>query len=188
LVEGLAQKIVPVRSILVATEPLSQTMREKILPGAVTLVDKRRLILYFRYDRFGRLCIGDHGPMRDEFRLSDFNNLKKRVMEVYPELTRINWEYHWGGRIAMTRDSLPFIEELAPGLWTAMGYNGRGVGMGTVMGKNLGQVVGGLAVDESPIPVTKPRQYALHAFHKPGVYLSIRWFELSDYFRKSSAS
>jgi len=69
-----------------------------------------------------------------------------------------------------------------------MGYNGRGVGMGTVMGKNLGQVVGGLAVDESPIPVTKPRQYALHAFHKPGVYLSIRWFELSDYFRKSSAS
>jgi len=141
LVNGLSQKIVPVRSILVATEPLSKSLRQQILPNAVTLVDKRRLILYFRYDRFGRLCIGDHGPMRDNFHLNDFDQLKKRVMGVFPQLKHTSWEYHWGGRIAMTQDSLPFIEQLADGLWAGMGYNGRGVGMGSVMGNILGQIV-----------------------------------------------
>jgi len=87
----------------------------------------------------------------------------------------------------MTKDSLPFIEQLADGLWVGMGYNGRGVGMGSVMGNVLGQIVGGLPFDESPIPVSKPNKFALHAFHKPGVYLNIKWFELNDYLRKSFA-
>jgi len=184
LVKGLAQKIVPVRSILVATEPLSEDLRQQILPNAVTLVDKRRLILYFRYDRFGRLCIGDHGPMRDHFTLNDFDQLKKRVLDVFPQLKQVGWEFHWGGRIAMTQDSLPFIEQLAEGLWAGMGYNGRGVGMGSVMGNVLGQIVGGLPLDESPVPISVPNKYALHALHKPGVYLNIKWFELNDYLRK----
>jgi glycine/D-amino acid oxidase-like deaminating enzyme len=188
LVSGLAKKIVPVRSILIASEPLSDNLRKTILPNQVTLVDKRSLILYFRYDRNGRLCIGDHGPMRDAFTKSDFDNLKKRVLDVYPQLSNTRWDYHWGGRIAVTKDSLPFIEQLAPGMWAGMGYNGRGVGMGTVVGQTLAQLAMGQSPEQSQFPVTKPKQFAMHKFHKVGVLMNIKWFELSDYLRRLQGS
>lgn len=184
LITGLAKKIVPVRSILIASEPLSDNLRKTILPNQVTLVDKRSLILYFRYDRNGRLCIGDHGPMRDAFTKSDFDNLKKRVLDVFPQLSNTRWDYHWGGRIAITKDSLPFIEQLAPGMWAGMGYNGRGVGMGTVVGQTLAQLAMGQPPDETNFPVTQAKQFALHKFHKVGVLMNIKWFELSDYLRR----
>lgn len=183
LVKGLSKSVVPVRSILIASEPLSDNLRKTILPDQVTLVDKRSLILYFRYDRDGRLCVGDHGPMRDAFSLSDFDNLKKRVKKVFPQLSNTRWDFHWGGRIAMTKETIPFIEQLAPGLWAGMGYNGRGVGMGTALGMNLAKLAAGLPEKESPFPVTKAKRFALHAFHKPGVYINIKWFELNDFLR-----
>ena len=183
LVKGLSKTVVPVRSILIASEPLSDNLRKTILPDQVTLVDKRSLILYFRYDRDGRLCIGDHGPMRDAFALSDFENLKKRVKKVFPQLSNTRWDFHWGGRIAMTKETIPFIEHLAPGLWAGMGYNGRGVGMGTALGKNLAKLASGLPESESPFPVTKAKRFVMHAFHKPGAYINIKWFELNDFLR-----
>lgn len=179
-VSDLMKKVVPVRSILAATEPLSDALREKILPGQITFVDKRRLILYMRYDRYGRLCCGDHGPMKDEFMSSDYASMKSRVYHVFPELKGIRWDYHWGGRVAMTKDTLPFLTELAPGLVASMGYNGRGVGMGTVLGVEAARFVAGLDNGEVAFPVSSPKSFALHRWHKVGVSLSIKWYSLRD--------
>ncbi len=180
-VPGLEKKVVPIRSVLAATEPLSAELRAKILPGEVSFVDKRRLILYMRYDRDGRLCCGDHGPMRDEFTRTDYDAMKKRVVEIFPALRDTRWDYHWGGRIAFTKDSLPFLTEIEPGLVAAMGYNGRGVGMGTVLGVEAGRFVAGLDKEKLSFPVSSPKAFALHRWHKPGVNMSIKWYALRDH-------
>lgn len=181
VVSGLKKMVVPVRTILVASEPLSQHMQAVILPRQVTFVDKRRLILYFRYDRDGRLCVGDHGPSRDTFKLTDFTNLKKRAAAVFPELAKVRWDYHWGGRVAMTKNALPFMHQIAPGLIAGMGYNGRGVAMGSMMGKLLANHVLSDAESDSAFPLTQPSQYKMHAFRDIGVSTAIKWFTLRDY-------
>jgi len=179
LVTGLNKTLVPVRSILVASEPLSPELRETILPGQVTFVDKRRLILYFRYDRDGRLCVGDHGPSRDTFKLADFNDVKKRAATVFPSLSNVRWDFHWGGRVAMTKDTLPFMHQIAPGLVAGMGFNGRGVAMGSMMGTLLADNI--LSDAESAFPITQPDKYKMHAFRDIGVSTAIKWFTLRDY-------
>ncbi len=179
LVSGLKQKLVPVRSVLAATEPLSDTLRQQVLPKQVTFVDKRRLILYFRYDRDGRLCVGDHGPMRDHFRADDFNAVKKRAVAVFPQLENVKWDYHWGGRVAMTKDTLPFLYQIAPGLTAGMGYNGRGVGMGTMMGKALAQTV--IDPEKCDFPQSKPNRFLMHKFHSAGVSMTVKWLALRDH-------
>ncbi len=178
---GLSRSIVPVRSVLVATEPLSDNIRKSVLPGQITFVDKRRLILYARYDRDGRLCIGDHGPMRDAFCEADFDNVKKRAVSVFPQLAKVRWDYLWGGRIAMTKSGLPFMHEVAPGLIAGMGFNGRGIGMGTMMGRELASYAVSGDSSCTGFPVTTPEKFALHAFHSMGVSMSIRWFALLDH-------
>ena len=181
LVNNLYKKLVPVRSVLIASEPLPAHLQESIMPGQVTLVDKRRLILYMRYDRDGRLCIGDHGPMRDTFNLDDFEPVKKRALDVFPQLKNIRWDYHWGGRVAMTHSKIPFLHRIAPGLTAAMGYNGRGVGMGSLMGKVAAETILRKNDDLSDFPVTYPRGFALHRFHGTGVTMAVKWFALLDY-------
>ena len=178
---GLSRAIVPVRSVLAATEPLSDNIRKSVLPGQVTFVDKRRLILYARYDRDGRLCIGDHGPMRDAFAEADFDNVKKRALSVFPQLANVRWDYLWGGRLGMTKSGLPFMHEIAPGLIAGMAFNGRGIGMGTMMGRELANYALSGNRDTSGFPVTVPHKFAMHAFHGIGVSLRIKWFALMDY-------
>lgn len=177
----LHKKVIPVRSVLVATEPLSDNLRQTILPNQVTFVDKRRLILYMRYDRDGRLCIGDHGPMRDTFVDSDFDSVKSRALRVFPQLQNVAWQYQWGGRIAVTKSSLPFVHQVAPGLVAGMGYNGRGVGMGTMMGQTMAAAILADSWQQSAFPVTKADSFVFHRFQDIGVSASIRWFGLLDY-------
>jgi len=187
VVSGLAKKVIPARSIQVATEPLSANMRRKILPSRVTWVDKRRMILYGRYDRDGRLCVGDHGPMRDAFRLDDFDAVKKRAVDVFPDLAGVRWDYHWGGRLAITKDHLPFLYAPAAGLHIGMGYNGRGVGMGSMMGLALASRVLGKPAEQAFMPVTTPNEYVLHAFHQLGAKVVIQWQQLLDHLEISGA-
>lgn len=179
LSSNLDKTVVPVRSLLVATEPLDENTRQQVLPNQVTFVDKRRLILYFRYDRDGRLCVGDHGPMRDEFCEEDFTAVKKRAVAVFPQLADKQWDYHWGGRVAMTKDTLPFLYHVAPGLTAGMGYNGRGIGMGTMMGKALAQCV--VAPELCDFPQSQPQRFLLHKFHSAGVSMTIKWMALRDH-------
>jgi len=181
LVPGLSKTLVPVRTILAASEPLSSQLRKSVLPKQITFVDKRRLILYFRYDRDGRLCIGDHGPSRDVFKLTDFAHLKKRATTVFPALSTVRWDYHWGGRVAMTKDTLPFIHQIAPGLIAALGYNGRGVAMGSMMGSLLAEHLLAGTNSEPAFPMTHPVKYKMHAFRDLGVSAAIKWFTLRDY-------
>jgi len=186
-VSGLAKKVIPVRSIQVATEPLSNELQRKILPNRSTLVDKRRMILYGRYDRDGRLTMGDHGPMRDAFCLDDFTDVKKRAIEVFPELEGVRWDYHWGGRIAITKDELPFLFAPTADLFVGMGYNGRGVGMGTMMGLAMAARVLGHDVDKAFMPVTVPNEFVFHRFHRIGAEVLIRWEMFMDHLEDSRA-
>jgi len=181
LVSGLSKTLLPVRSVLIASEPLSPDLRETILPGQVTFVDKRRLILYFRYDRDGRLCVGDHGPSRDTFKLTDFTAVKKRAAMVFPALSNVRWDFHWGGRVAMTKDTLPFMHQIAPGLIAGMGFNGRGVAMGSMMGTLLADYLLSDTQTEPAFPLTQPDKYKMHAFRDIGASAAIKWFTLRDY-------
>ena len=186
LTRSLHKKIVPVRSVLAATEPLSDNLRKTILPNQVTFVDKRRLVLYMRYDRDGRLCVGDHGPMRDDFVDHDFDRVKARAIRVFPQLENVKWEYQWGGRVAMTKDTLPFLHQVAPGLMAAMGYNGRGVGMGTMMGKTIAEAITADSWDETAFPVTSAESFVFHQFQNLGVAAHMHWYSLMDHLKGRS--
>ena len=145
------------------------------------------MVLYSRYDRDGRLTMGDHGPMRDQFCEDDFNDVKQRAIEVFPELESVRWDYHWGGRLAITKDHLPFLFAPTPDLLVGMGYNGRGVGMGTMLGMAMASKLLGKDAEQAFMPVTTPNEYIFHAFHELGAELVIRWEQLLDRLEDSQA-
>ena len=104
----------------------------------------------------------------------------RAVYEIYPQLEGLAFEYHWGGLVAMTRDHLPHLHELAPGLLAGLGYNGRGVAMATVMGRLLARYALGVPAAELGFPVTAVRPLPLHALSGIGARAAIQYLRLAD--------
>ncbi len=160
---GLKRTIMPFVSIQAATRPLTPEQRAQVLPRGTTIADTRRSIIYGRYDRDGRLSIGCMGsyPERPDA-LGGFARLRSGTERVFPVLKGIEWQFRWGGRIAVTSNFLPRMHEPAPGLLIGLGFNGRGVAMTSVMGRALAAKILGAGEGDLPFPVTPIKAVPLH--------------------------
>ena len=112
---GLARTVVPMISFQAATGPLPPRLGASILRGGHSASDTRRLLWYYRRDAQGRLVMGGRAPFRDDLGPADAVHLRAAVDRLYPQLASTPFEFHWAGRVAMTRDSLPHLHRTRPG-------------------------------------------------------------------------
>lgn len=178
--DELRRTIVPVPSFQVATAPIPATLRSTILPDGQAASDTWHLLRYFRLDSGGRLVLGSRGTFAPAPASRHVQHHYRAVHEIYPQLEGIGFEYHWGGLVAMTRDSLPHLHELAPGLFAGLGYNGRGVAMATVMGRLLARRALGVSVGELGFPVSPVLPMPLHALSGVGARATIQYLRLVE--------
>ncbi|WP_290558787.1 FAD-binding oxidoreductase [Aestuariivita sp.] len=150
----LGRSVLPVRSVQVATAPLSDNLRASILPDRHALSDARRLLLYFRLDAEGRFVMGGRGTYNDGSTRRQIARLKAVTSQLFPQLSGVEWQHAWGGFVALTRDHYPHLHEIAPGLMAGLGYNGRGVAIATAMGRVLARWASGTPPKDLDFPVT----------------------------------
>ncbi len=176
------RSVVPIRSIQIATDPLSDTLRKTILPFGHSASDSRRLLLYFRFDAQGRFLMGGRGHYTEKGLKRQFASLKSITSKIYPQLEGVAWKYNWGGFVAMTADHYPHLSSPEQGIMSAVGYNGRGVAMATVLGKILADWATGVSENELDFPVTRLRPIPFYFLRKPAVTAVITWSRLKDKF------
>jgi glycine/D-amino acid oxidase-like deaminating enzyme len=174
------RSVVPIRSIQIATDPLGDNLRRTILPYGHSASDSRRLLLYFRFDADGRFLMGGRGDYTEKGLKRQFASLKSVTETLYPQLRGVPWAYNWGGFVAMTADHYPHLSSPEAGIMSAVGYNGRGVAMATVLGKVLADWASGVAEKDLDFPVTRLRPIPFHFLRKPAVTAMIAWSRLKD--------
>ncbi len=177
---GLSRTVVPMISMQAATDPLPAELGGRILPQGHCASDTRRLLWYYRRDAAGRLLMGGRAPFREDLGPADAINLRAAVDSLFPWLRDVPFTYHWGGRVAMTKDHLPHLHQLAPGVWTALGYNGRGVGLAPMLGRYLAELIAGKRPDDIPFPVTAMQPIFGYPFTRTIARALIRYYRLRD--------
>ena len=182
LVDVVRRTVVTVPSFQVATVPLPPDLLRTILPERQSASDTWRLLRYFRIDSTGRLLMGSRGVFGEVPAAVQARHLYRAVREIYPQLDGIGYDYHWGGLVAVTRDHLPRLQEVAPGLLAGFGYNGRGVAMATTMGALLARWALGAPAAELGFPVTAIDPLPLHAFSQLGARVAVQYFRTLDGF------
>jgi glycine/D-amino acid oxidase-like deaminating enzyme len=180
LLPGLRRSIVPVNSFQSATAPLPEALRRSILPGGEVASDTRRLLTYFRLDSGGRLIIGGRGTPRGETSPRRYERLRRLAATMFPQLGTVPWPFNWSGKVALTADHLPHIHEPQPGFIIALGYNGRGVAMATMMGKLLAERALGAPAEWLGLPVSPIRPLPLWALRQPVLAGLTQWYRLRD--------
>jgi glycine/D-amino acid oxidase-like deaminating enzyme len=185
--EELRRTVMPVPSFQVATAPIPVELRSTILPEGQAASDTWHLLRYFRLDAGGRFVLGSRGTFTQTPQRRDVQYHYHAVHELFPQLRGIPFEYHWGGLVAMTRDQLPHLHELAPGLLAGLGYNGRGVAMATVMGRLLARRALGAQVIELGFPVSPVLPVPFHALTGIGARAAIQYLRFVDGLARAGA-
>ena len=177
---GLAKSIIPLYSVQVATAPLGENFRSKILGGGEVLSDTHRVLWYFRMDNHGRLIMGGGGSAYETGAVKVYDSLKDRARSLLPEAGDIEFEFSWNGKVAVTTDHYPHLHELAPDLCAGLGYNGRGVAMATMMGRILADRILGTEDPEFEFATSPLHSLPLHGLRGIAVTAARAYYRFRD--------
>jgi glycine/D-amino acid oxidase-like deaminating enzyme len=149
---GEERTLVPVYSLMIATEPLPESFwSDAGLAGRETFSDHRHLIIYGQRTEDGRLAFGGRGApyhfgsaIRPEFdRDPDVHRaLRATLVELFPALADAEITHRWGGPLGISRDWFTSVGlDRSTGLAWAGGYVGDGVSTTNLAGRTLRDLI-----------------------------------------------
>ena len=160
---GLRRAIVPVYSLMIATEPLRDSVWEQIgLAGRPTFSDGRHLIIYGQRTADGRFAFGGRGApyhlgsaVRPSFDRvpAVFGALHQILCDLFPQMGDAAITHTWGGPVGIARDWCASVGlDRATGLGWANGYVGKGLSTTNLAGRTLADLILGTDSDLTRLP------------------------------------
>jgi glycine/D-amino acid oxidase-like deaminating enzyme len=162
---GLERALLPMHSLMIATEPLPPSLWEEIgLAERETFSDPRRSVIYGQRTADGRIAFGARGhyffgsQTRDRFGEAAFAKVQQTLESLLPALADYAITHRWGGALGIPRDWRPSlgIDRKAGFAW-AGGYVGEGVAASNLAGRTLADLVLERASERSQLPLVGPR-------------------------------
>ncbi len=151
--QDVLRSSVPVFIFQCATAPLPDDLTSKLIPQRHGMWDTQTLMTSTRIDATGRLVMSCAGSLQGMKRVIRQGWMKRTRTRIFPETRGMPWEYYWTGQVGVTSSKILRVQLLAPGVFAPAGYNGRGIGPGTVIGKHLAQTLISGNRNEFPFPV-----------------------------------
>jgi glycine/D-amino acid oxidase-like deaminating enzyme len=153
-IEGSRRTVLPVYSLMIATEPLDEATWERLgLGGRETFADFRNLVIYGQRTVDGRIAFGGRGApyhlgsaIRSSFDRDPkvFNALRSTLVELFPVLGDVAVTHQWGGPVGIPRDWHSSVGlDHGSGVAWAGGYVGDGVTTTNLAGRTLADLITG---------------------------------------------
>jgi len=133
LVPYVQQRIIPIGSYIIATEPLAPDVARAISPRGRMFFDTKNFLYYWRLTPDDRMLFGGRASFAPTTVGKSAAILSRAMRRVHPQLAATRIEYAWGGNVGFTFDRLPHIGRVN-GVTYALGYCGSGVCMATYFG------------------------------------------------------
>lgn len=123
----LRRRIVPVRSRIIATDPLPAEVMQRLMPRRMMMAENSLLGFYYRPSPdFTRILLGGRDQSIQGEPEAPTHMLREGLVRLFPELAAVGISHSWFGNVAMHRDMLPRIFQ-KDGVDYATGFCGSGV-------------------------------------------------------------
>jgi len=181
----LQQTYVPLKVFQIATAPLPQSIRARLLPGGQGVGDTRRNLFTCRFDAQNRLISGGMHIVGAGAEARVPQTVWRRLARQLdlPDLPPL--AYSWTGVAAVEPDFLPRLIDLGPGLIAGFACNGRGIAMTTAMGKILADWADGADARDLPLPFAPPSPIPFHGVVRYAPNVLLPWSMLRDRLEKA---
>lgn len=176
----VAARVMPINNFIAATEPLGDDA-DKVLPRDVAVADDRFVVNYFRLSHDKRLLFGGGESYGYRFPNDIGAKVRKPMSEVFPHLKDVQFDYAWGGTLAITMNRLPYLARIAPNMLSASGYSGHGVGNAVHAGKLMALAVQGDGDGfDTMARIPTPSFPGGAALRNPLLILAMSWYATRD--------
>lgn len=158
--------LVPVYSLMVATEPLDESVFDQIgLAGRPTFADDRYMVIYGQRTADNRLAFGGRGvpylfgsAVRSsaETLAPAHQLIADTLVELFPLLDGVGVTHRWGGVLGIPRNWLPGLRYRPDpgGGFTGVlgGYVGEGVAASNLAGRTMAELILGIESERTSLP------------------------------------
>ena len=167
----LRRRMVPVRSRIIATAPLSANLMGELMPRRMMCSDTRRMSFYYRPSPDGtRILFGGRDSSIAGEPDWPTDRLRRELATLFPVLGDVAAAHSWFGNVAMNRDMIPRLFTRR-GTRYAAGYCGSGTVWARWAGQKaayqiLSEADGASALDFRPpaaVPLFEGRAWFLPA-------------------------
>ena len=160
---NLKRQIVPLYSLMIATEPLPKDFWDGVgWAGGETLTDGRHMLIYAQRTLDDRIAIGGRGaPYHFGSKIEDafdrdprvFASLREVVGTLWPQIGPFEVTHNWGGPLGVPRDWHSSVGlDRREGIAWAGGYVGDGVSTSNLAGRTLADLITGRDSDLLELP------------------------------------
>ena len=160
---GERRTVLPVYSLMIATEPLPDHRFDEIgLAGRPTFSDDRYMVIYGQRTEDNRLAFGGRGvpylfgsriARSAELHEPSHHLIHRTLVEMLPMLDDVAITHRWGGVLGIPRDWVPGLRfDRATGEGSLGGYVGEGVAAANLAGRTMAELIVGHATDRTSLP------------------------------------
>ncbi len=176
----LRRRLVPVRSRIIATAPLSDNLMRELMPKGYMLSETRKLHYYYRPSPDGRRILfgGRDGTIAGDPTWPT-DSLRRALLDIFPVLNDVDITHSWFGHVAMNRDMIPRVFS-KDGVRYAAGYCGSGVVWARWAGEKAADQILGRPEGETALDFRAPPAVPFFngtPWFMPGVFA---WMTLQD--------
>lgn len=193
LLPGGGRQVVPVYSLMVATEPLPADFWAATgLARFETFADHRHLVIYGQRTADDRIAFGGRGApyrwgsaLRADLHRDGrvFEHLRRTLVDLFPAVADARITHRWGGAVAAARDWHASVgHDPRTGLAWAGGYVGDGLSTTNLAGRTLADLVTGQDTEITRLPWVGHRspRWEPEPLRWLGVNTGLRAAELAD--------
>lgn len=172
----IRSRYLPILSSVLVSAPLTdEQLASSGLKTTQLAMDTRILKYYYRLLPDNRLLFGGRGAVFARHQLHPYykQNLIKGLLDCFPTLNQLQFDYYWSGYIAASFDDMPHVHYHNNSGYI-IGYCGAGVSFSSQAAYRLAQMVAGKSTPELPLYTQAapyiPMRFA-HRFGQLGYYL-----------------
>jgi glycine/D-amino acid oxidase-like deaminating enzyme len=176
-------QLIPLHSMMVATEPLSAAQLDELkLQQRFCFGSVHHLVTYGQLTADKRIAFGcrgsyNYGSGISQFSATDpgFNTVRETLLQLFPSLNGVNFTHAWGGAMGVARNLFPSVNfDRATGLGWAGAYFGNGVGATNLAGRTMADLITGRDTDRTHTPWVNPDGADKHWEPEPLRWLAIK--------------
>lgn len=138
-------KVMPVGTYVCASEPLSKDLAMSLMKDHISACDINFVLDYFRFSADYRMLFGGKVSYSGIEPLNLAASMRKRMVDVFPQLRDVKIETAWGGNVAVTMNRAPHFGRLKSNVYYAQGFSGHGIAAAGLAGQLMAEAVAGTA-------------------------------------------
>lgn len=177
---GVANKILPVESFVIATEPLDQKTADSLINNGMSVCDSNYFLDYYRLSEDNRLLFGSDSSTNVDM----VAVMRENMLKVFPQLESVKIDYGWGGPVDMTMNSMPHFGRINAHIYFAQGFSGHGVALTGLAGRVVAESILGnderIRLFEN---IKVPSFPGGKLLRKPTLFIGMNYYRFLDKFK-----